>query len=141
MLLLCVVVGGGGTRGVCLRGEDDSARSTFVYVSSESPREDSGSQARRKDEALVVLVEDEEVGRSAASVGEDFCWIRAMKPEMLSLDDGVGWTYTCHSRMSYLVASSVEDSTLLLENSSLTPFPDVLCMMVLYSPSSSSLKS
>ena len=31
--------------------------------------------------------------------------------------------------------------TLLLEKSSFTPRPELLCMMVLYSPSSSSLKS
>ncbi len=31
--------------------------------------------------------------------------------------------------------------TLLLENSSLTPRPELLCMIVLYSPSSSSLRS
>ena len=80
-----MVVGGGGTRGVCLGGEEDSVRSTLRYVSSESPREDSGSQARRKEEAL-----EEEVGRSAASAGEDFCCIRAMKPGILSLDEGVG---------------------------------------------------
>ena len=90
MLLLLVVVGGGGTRGVCLGGEDDSARSTLRYVSRESPRDVSGSQARRKEEALVLLAEEAEVARSNVLVGEGFCWMRAMKPGMLSLDDGVG---------------------------------------------------
>lgn len=38
--------------------------------------------------ALEVLAEEEERGRE--SVVGSFCWIRAMKPGMLSLDDGVG---------------------------------------------------
>ena len=46
-LMVGVVVGGKGTSGVCLGGEDASDSSTFRYDSYASPREDSGSHARR----------------------------------------------------------------------------------------------
>lgn len=59
-----------------------------MYASSESPRDDSGSQARRYDVAFEALAEEEDRGRE--SVVGSFCWMRAMKPGMLSLDDGVG---------------------------------------------------
>jgi len=44
----------------------------------------------------VALLEEEEVGRSGdrgavESGSVVFCWMRAMKPGMLSLAEGVGW--------------------------------------------------
>jgi hypothetical protein len=67
-----VVVGGGGTRYDCLGGESPSARSTLTYVSNESPRECSGSQARRREDAVLDLdvVDEEDVGRES---GAGFC--------------------------------------------------------------------
>jgi len=41
--------------------------------------------------AFEVLAEAEDEDRGRDSVGS-FCWMRAIKPGMLSLDDGVGWT-------------------------------------------------
>lgn len=87
-----LVVGGGGTRYVCLGGEDESERSTLTYVSYASPREDSGTHARRRDDAWTFRVEDELVGRASVVVDAAFCCIRAMKPGMLSFADGVGCT-------------------------------------------------
>jgi len=78
MELDCVVVGGGGTRYDCFGGESPSERSTFTYMSLASPRECSGSQARRREAALlafVLVVEEEVVG---LSVGMGFCCSRAM---------------------------------------------------------------
>lgn len=56
-----------------------------------SPREDSGTHARRNDEAFAAA-EPEEVGRGEVLVVAGFCWIRAIKPAMLSFAEGVGWT-------------------------------------------------
>lgn len=39
--------------------------------------------------AFEALVEEEDRGRESAG---SFCCMRAMKPGMLSLDEGVGWT-------------------------------------------------
>ena len=39
--------------------------------------------------ALDEVDEEEDPLRSEAG---SFCWIRAMKPGILSLDEGVGWT-------------------------------------------------
>ena len=58
---------------MCLGGDEASERSTFTYMSYASPRDDSGTQARRKDEALELLVDEEEVGRCVGSVGDGFC--------------------------------------------------------------------
>lgn len=52
----------------------------------------SGTQANRKEEAFEDLFEEAEEGRSEASPPEGFSCIRAMKPGMLSLAEGVGWT-------------------------------------------------
>ena len=68
-----VVVGGCGTNGVCLGGDEASERSTFAYVSYASPRDDSGTQARRKDAAFELLVDEEEVGRCIGSTVDGFC--------------------------------------------------------------------
>lgn len=60
--------GGGGTRYVCLGGESPSERSTFTYMSRESPRELSGSQASRRDGETPLFFEveeDDDVGRSS----------------------------------------------------------------------------
>jgi hypothetical protein len=71
------VVGGGGTRYDCLGGESPSERSTFTYVFSASPREDSGSQARRREAAALDLADvDEEEG--GAESGGGFCCSRAI---------------------------------------------------------------
>ena len=72
-----VDVGGGGTRYDCFGGESPSARSTFTYVLRVSPREDSGSQARRRDAAVLAFaeVEEEEVWQES---GAGFCCSRAM---------------------------------------------------------------
>lgn len=69
-----VVVGGGGTRYDCFGGDVLSLRSTFTYVSRASPRECSGSQAKRREEAAreAEVVDEEEVGRAG------FCWRRAI---------------------------------------------------------------
>lgn len=34
---------------------------------------------------------------SLLGVGAGFCWSRAIKPGILSLEEGVGWTYTCNT--------------------------------------------
>jgi hypothetical protein len=72
-----VVVGGGGTRYDCLGGESPSLKSTFTYVFRASPREDSGSHAKRREAAVFSLAsfDVEEVGRES---GGGFCWSRAM---------------------------------------------------------------
>jgi hypothetical protein len=71
------VVGGGGTRYDCFGGESPSERSTFTYVSRASPRECSGSQARRSDAAMFAfeVEEEEDVGRDE---GAGFCCRSAM---------------------------------------------------------------
>ena len=51
-LLWTVVVGGWGTKGVCFGGVEASDKSTLAYTSYASPKDDSGTQASRKDEAL-----------------------------------------------------------------------------------------
>lgn len=89
------VVGGGGTRYEILGGEDESERSTFTYVSYASPRADSGIQASSSDEELTLFEDEDEVGRASLVFLGDFCCISAMKPGMLSLAEGEGWTYTC----------------------------------------------
>ena len=65
-------------------------------MSRAEPREDSGVQVRSRLEAEIVREEEEpaEVGRVGLETEsrEGFCWTRAMKPGMLSLADGVGWT-------------------------------------------------
>jgi hypothetical protein len=60
-----------------LGGESPSAKSTLTYMFRASPREDSGSQARRRDAAALDFaeVEEEDVGRES---GAGFCWRRAM---------------------------------------------------------------
>lgn len=91
---LCVVtVGGGGTRYDCLGGESPSQRSTLTYMLAESPSAFSGTQANNKSDefGFVESVDDEDVGRC---VLDDFCCNNAMYPAMLSLEEGVGWTYT-----------------------------------------------
>jgi hypothetical protein len=78
MELECVVVvGGGGTRYDCFGGESPSERSTLTYGSRASPRECSGSQARRREAAVFERadVEEEDVGRES---GGGFCCRRAM---------------------------------------------------------------
>lgn len=60
----CVVIGGAGTRYDCFGGDDESERSTLTYVSYESPRVDSGTQARRSLFEATDWVDCEEVGRS-----------------------------------------------------------------------------
>jgi len=72
-----VVVGGGGTRYDCLGGDSPSERSTFTYMSKASPRECSGSHAKRSEAAALdfEVVEEDEVGRES---GAGFCWRRAM---------------------------------------------------------------
>ncbi len=72
-----VVVGGGGTRYDCFGGESPSAMSTLTYVSRASPRECSGSQARRREAATFDFadVEEEDVGRES---GGGFCCRRAI---------------------------------------------------------------
>ena len=86
------MVAGAGTRVVCFGGEDPSADSTFTYASCASPSECSGTQDKRKDVALTDLFDDAVEGRSEGSELEGFCWIKAMNPAMLSLEDGVGCT-------------------------------------------------
>ena len=58
----------------------------------ESPSEDSGSQASRYDVARSAFEEVEEPVEGRASVLGDFCCMRAMKPGMLSFEEGVGCT-------------------------------------------------
>lgn len=83
-------MGGGGTRYVCLGGESPSDRSTFTYMSFESPRECSGSHANRRESADLDLevVDEEVVGRE---LGAGFCCKSAMYPGILSFAEGVGW--------------------------------------------------
>ena len=88
--LCTVVVGGRGTSGVCLGGEDASDKSTLVYASNTSPSEFSGTQAKRNEEALTDALDEEEVGRSPGAVAVGFCCTSAMKPAILSFEDGVG---------------------------------------------------
>jgi len=83
-------VGGGGTRYDCRGGDDESDRSTLTYVSYASPRFDSGIQARSSDDAFTLRAEEEEVGRASLTVRLDFCWTRATKPGILSLEEGEG---------------------------------------------------
>ena len=97
-------VGGGGTRYDCLGGDDESERSTFTYVSYASPRLDSGIQQRSNEDALTLREDEDEVGRASLAERLDLCCMRAMKPGMLSLDEGVGWTYTCGCQNTLLVA-------------------------------------
>lgn len=73
-------------------GEDASESSTFTYESNASPNEDSGSQASKYDVARSDFEEVEEVVGGRASVVGLFCCMRAIKPGMLSLDEGVGCT-------------------------------------------------
>lgn len=87
-----MVVGGWGTRGVFLGGEEASESSTLTYESKASPSEDSGSQASRYDVARSALEEPEALVPGRASVAGVFCCMRAMKPGMLSLEEGVGCT-------------------------------------------------
>lgn len=87
-----VVVGGGGTRYFCLGGESESERSTLTYVSYASPREDSGTHESRSEEEAIVFEDEEELGRFELVCAGDFCCMRAMKPGILSLADGDGWT-------------------------------------------------
>jgi hypothetical protein len=82
--LWVVVVGGGGTRYDCFGGDDESERSTFTYVSYESPKEDSGSQARSRFEAATLRAELEEVGRASLGGTGAFCCTKAMNPGILS---------------------------------------------------------
>lgn len=85
-----VVVGGGGTRYDCRGGESPSERSTFTYVFRASPSVDSGSHARRREEAALFrasAVEAEDVGLDP---GTDFCCRRAIYPGTLSFAEGVG---------------------------------------------------
>ena len=92
MELECVVVvGGGGTRYDCFGGVSPSARSTLTYVSLASPKECSGTQARRREAAVLAFAdwEEEDVGRES---GAGFCCRSAMYPGMLSFADGVGCT-------------------------------------------------
>jgi len=73
-----VVVGGGGTRYVCFGGESPSDKSTFMYMFNASPRECSGSQARRSEAAVLdfaEVVEEEDVGRES---GVGFCCSNAI---------------------------------------------------------------
>ena len=58
-------------------GLSPSERSTFTYVLRASPREDSGSHARRREAAALdfVDVEEEDVGRES---GAGFCCRRAI---------------------------------------------------------------
>ena len=72
-----VVVGGGGTKKVCLGGLSPSDKSTFTYVFRESPREDSGSHASSKEAAVLDFadVEEDDVGRES---GAGFCCRSAM---------------------------------------------------------------
>ena len=55
-----------------------------------SPRDVSGSHARRREAAVLDfdVVDEEDVGRES---GAGFCCNRAMYPGMLSFADGVGW--------------------------------------------------
>lgn len=53
-----------------------------------SPRDDSGTQARRYEAGSLRLEEVAVVGFDGAG----FCWMRAIKPAILSLEDGDGWT-------------------------------------------------
>lgn len=122
-------------------------------MSKASPREDSGTHARRREVDSMLgfaAVDEEERGRSSEVVedertasggGAGFCWMRAMKPGMLSFADGVGWTYTYSQRAvsNGGAGNGVIILTLLFENNNLTPFPVLVCRIVLYSPSSSSL--
>jgi hypothetical protein len=61
-----------------------------MYMSSASPRECSGSQASRREEAALSFedVEADDVGRSS---GAGFCCSKAMYPGILSFAEGVGW--------------------------------------------------
>ena len=88
--LRTVVVGGNGTSGVCLGGEEASDKSTLVYASNASPSEFSGTQAKRNEDALMDAFEEEEVGRSPGAVGVGFCCTSAINPAILSFEDGVG---------------------------------------------------
>jgi hypothetical protein len=71
-LCACAVVGGGGTRYDCFGGESPSESSTLTYRSLASPRECSGSQARRREDERrdFEVLESEEVGRDS---GTSFC--------------------------------------------------------------------
>lgn len=71
-------------------GEDASDSSTFTYDSYASPREDSGSHARRIEAALALIEEVEDEVRGRNSPAGVFCCMRAMKPGMLSFEEGVG---------------------------------------------------
>ena len=44
------------------------------------------------------------MGRASLVFLGDFCWISAMKPGMLSLAEGEGWTYTYACQVSSTVA-------------------------------------
>ena len=55
------------------------------------PREDSGSQARRYEAALTLTDEAEEILRGRASQAAISSMI-AIKPGILSFEDGVGCT-------------------------------------------------
>ena len=92
-----------------------------------SPREDSGTHAKRRSEGdgCFERPEAEDVGLAPS---EGFCWRRAMYPGILSFADGEGCMYTYASReldANYETPSTAHmlKRTLLLEYSSLTPRP------------------
>jgi hypothetical protein len=71
-------------------GEEVSDKSTLTYASRESPREDSGTQARRSLSEAIEFADCEEVGLSSMEPAADFCWMRATKPGMLDFAEGDG---------------------------------------------------
>lgn len=67
--------------------------STLTYeLRSSSPRDLSGTQARSSEDEVIVLERLLSGTEGETSVGNTagFCWIKAMKPAMLSLAEGVG---------------------------------------------------
>lgn len=59
-------------------GESPSERSTFTYIFSASPREDSGSQARRREAAALDFADVEEEEEEGRESGGGFCCSRAI---------------------------------------------------------------
>ena len=87
--MLLVVVGGAGISVAFVDGASPSDDSTLRYASRNSPMECSGTHASKYEEALKDLLEPDELGLSA--LGEvGFSCIKAMKPAMLSLEEGEG---------------------------------------------------
>ena len=43
----------------------------------------------------MLFADDDELGRVSFVFFGDFCCTSAMKPGILSLAEGEGWTYTC----------------------------------------------